>query len=260
METQIKKAIKAGNSSAVILPRAWLNKNVKVELIKKSNQEILLETLTMIQNFINPSEIIGIYLTGSYARNEEELDSDIDILIITEDKDKPQIQQGIYNILIISEKLLNQKLKSDLFPIAQMIREAKPLINKKYLDSIKIQPTKKNTKWYIDTTKQKINLINKIIQKKPPQIPPQITYTLILRLRTLYIIQQIIQNKPYSKKQFITQTKKITNSSDPYEAYLSVKNNQKSKNNSKITKEQIIKLNNHLKQQLDKVRKMIKKT
>ena len=31
MEAQIKRAVKAGNSSAVILPRAWLNKEVRVE-------------------------------------------------------------------------------------------------------------------------------------------------------------------------------------------------------------------------------------
>ena len=29
MESKIKKTVKAGNSSAVILPRAWLNKNVR---------------------------------------------------------------------------------------------------------------------------------------------------------------------------------------------------------------------------------------
>jgi len=30
MEIEIKKAIRAGNSSAVILPRAWLSKEVRV--------------------------------------------------------------------------------------------------------------------------------------------------------------------------------------------------------------------------------------
>ena len=36
MSVQIKKAVKAGNSSAVVLPRAWLNKEVKIELFKKT--------------------------------------------------------------------------------------------------------------------------------------------------------------------------------------------------------------------------------
>jgi antitoxin component of MazEF toxin-antitoxin module len=45
MEIQIKKAIKAGNSSAVILPRAWLNKDIRVELIKKTPEIILSEVI-----------------------------------------------------------------------------------------------------------------------------------------------------------------------------------------------------------------------
>ena len=36
MEIQIKKTIKSGNSSAVILPKSWLNEQVRVELVKES--------------------------------------------------------------------------------------------------------------------------------------------------------------------------------------------------------------------------------
>ena len=38
MNMEIKKTVKAGNSSAVILPRAWLNQEVRVELVKKSQE------------------------------------------------------------------------------------------------------------------------------------------------------------------------------------------------------------------------------
>ena len=80
----IKKTVKAGNSSAVTLPKSWLNKEVRIELVKKSKETILDETLKIIENYIETNEIIGIYLTGSYARNEEDEKSDIDIIIITE--------------------------------------------------------------------------------------------------------------------------------------------------------------------------------
>lgn len=110
METQIKRAIKAGNSSAVILPRSWLNKEVRVEIIKKTPEIILTDVINISKKYIHFSDIIGIYLTGSYAREEEDKNSDIDILIITRDIDKEMINEGMYNILMISSELLKQKL------------------------------------------------------------------------------------------------------------------------------------------------------
>ena len=138
MNIEIKKTVRAGNSSAVILPRAWLNQEVRVELVNKTNDKILHEALTIVSKHMNTKEIIGVYLVGSYARGEESKESDIDILVITHNTDKEMINEGIYNILIVSEKLLNWKLKSDLLPIGPMIIEAVPLINSSYLDSIKI--------------------------------------------------------------------------------------------------------------------------
>ena len=41
MELILRKAIKSGNASAVVLPKAWLNKRVKVEVVEKTKQEIL---------------------------------------------------------------------------------------------------------------------------------------------------------------------------------------------------------------------------
>ena len=85
MEAQIKKAVRAGNSSAVILPRAWLNKEVRVELAKKSHETILLEAINIIKKYIALKDVVGIYLTGSYARGEEDENSDIDIFILVND-------------------------------------------------------------------------------------------------------------------------------------------------------------------------------
>ena len=162
MEIQLKRAVRAGNSSAVILPKAWLNQEVRVELVKKTPEIILSDVIEIAKKYIELSSIIGIYLTGSYARGEEDENSDIDILVITNNIDKELINEGIYNILIISSDLLKQKLFQDLFPLGQMIKEAKPILNSSYLNSIEVKLTKKNLKWYIDTTEDKLKLINKI--------------------------------------------------------------------------------------------------
>jgi len=258
MQVQIKKTIKAGNSSAVILPRAWLNKEVRIELIKKQDNQILQEVLQITADYLPLNSIIGIYLVGSYARKEESEDSDIDILIITKDIDKETIQKGIYNILPISYKLLHQKLQQDLFPIGQMLKEAKPLLNSDYLESIKIKVTKKNVKWYLDTTKEKLNLIENYLtqNKNKKYLEDKITYTLILRIRTLEIIKKLIQNKPYSKKEFTKMLNKISGNKNAYESYVSIKNKKKDKKQTTIKGAE--KLYNYLKKDLQKVKKMIK--
>lgn len=229
MEIQIKKTIKAGNSSAVVLPRAWLNKEVRVELVHKTSEMIFSDVSTILAKYTDLSAIIGIYLTGSYARNEEDERSDIDILVITDEFDRELIREGMYSILLVSTKLLKWKLEKDLFPLGQMIREAKPLLNSAYLNSIQIKATKKNVKWYIDTTEEKLQIIKEVIaiarKRNRKILSDKVAYTLVLRIRTMYILNRLLKNENYMKKDFIMLLKKISGGTHAYERYLSVKNN-----------------------------------
>ena len=260
MEIQIKKTIKAGNSSAVVLPRAWLNKEVRVELVKKTPEIMLSDVISIVKKNIELKDIIGIYLIGSYARGEEDKNSDIDILIITDNIDKEMISEGIYNIFIISSGLLRQKLKEDLFPIGQMIKEAKPLLNSVYLASIELKITKDNIKWYLDTTEDKLKIIREIINKmknnNKKYISDKIAYTLILRIRTLYIIRKLIKNKNYSKRDFVRLIKNISKGANAYERYLAVKNNLEEKEGINI--EETERLYKYLKNQLAEIKRFLK--
>ena len=257
MEVQIKKAVRAGNSSAVILPRAWLDKEVRVELAKKTRETMLAEVINILKSHIKLEEVIGIYLTGSYARGEEKEDSDIDILVLTSSTDKEMISEGIYNILIVSESLIRQKLNQDLFPIGQMIKEAKPLINLSYLDSIEVIVTKKNIKWYLDTTEEKLRLIKRIIDKarkaNKKSLDARVAYTLVLRIRTLYIIKRLIEKKDYHNRDFLKILKNVSKGTGAYEGYLAVKNNLYEKN--RISIEEISRLYGYLSSQLAGIKK-----
>jgi len=259
MEIQIKKAIKAGNSSAVILPRAWLNKEVRVELIKKTPETILKEVIEILKENISLESIIGIYLVGSYARQEENENSDIDILVITDDIDKEVIEKGIYNVLIVSYQLLHQKLEQDLFPIGQMLKEAKSLLNSNYIKDLDIKVTKKNVKWYLDTTKEKLDIIKEYIDDAKKEnrnhIRDRIAYTLVLRIRTLEIIKKLIQNKNYSNRKFVGLINKVSVGTNAYEGYLTVKNNLKERN--RVTISETEKLYEYLKRDLAKAKNMI---
>ena len=253
MNIEIKKAIRAGNSSAVILPRAWLDKEVRVELVKKTPEIILRDVLNIAGEHIELSEIIGVYLVGSYARGEENDDSDIDILIISQNSNKELISEGIYNILIVSQELLKWKLENDLFPVGSMINEAVPLINSAYLDLIKINVTKKNVKWYLDTTEKKIKLIREVLDlSMKKRISDRIIYSLILRIRTLYIINKLITNQKCSKREFVELIDKVSGSGDAYESYLAIKNDLE--DDYKTTKDGAEKLYVYLKKQLEDVK------
>ena len=171
------------------------------------------------------------------------------------------INEGIYNILIISSDLLKQKLFQDLFPLGQMIKEAKPILNSSYLNSIEVKLTKKNLKWYIDTTEDKLKLIRKVIDKMKTDnkkyASDKVSYTLILRIRTLHIIKKLIESKNYSKKEFMQIIKKISKGTNSYGGYLDIKNNLGDTQKTSI--DEIERLYEYLKGELLEVRKLINK-
>ena len=261
MEIQIKKTVKAGNSSAVVLPKAWLNKEVRVELVKKTPEGILSDTIDILREHIDIGEIIGVYLVGSYAREEQTIESDIDILVVTNSFDKEMISEGAYNILIVSKELLEQKLREDLLPIGAMLSEARPLLNLYYLSSLEVKVTKRNVKWYIESTEDKLRVVkdflNKMNKSSKKYIDDRVIYTLVLRIRTLYIIEKMMKEKDYSKEEFVKLIRDISGSSKVYDTYTRVKNDIRGKGEVKI--EEAERLCEYLEDYLWKIRKSLSK-
>jgi len=259
MEIKLKKTIKAGNSCAVLLPKSWLNKEVRVELVKKSKQEILKDIIDILTNHIKLSEIVGIYLVGSYARGEETEKSDVDILVLTSRTSKKMISCGAYNILIVSGPLLHQKLKYDLFPIGPMLKEAQSLINSEYLKFLEIKITKRNVGEYIKTTEERLKDLKTIIKasklRRKKIISDTVSYSVILRIRTLIIIKEMIKNNKHSKENLLNSIQKISGSKNTYEGYLSIKNNEKDSNKASL--EEIEKLYQYLINELKEVKKLL---
>ena len=121
----IKTTVRVGNSAGVILPKEWLNTEVRIVLqpinVEKNILEILLK-----EDFLKNT--LGVYLVGSYARNEQGIESDIDVLVVTDDIDE-RVKVGKYDILLISKNCLEEKIRKDLLPILPMLKEAKVIIN-----------------------------------------------------------------------------------------------------------------------------------
>ncbi len=222
----IKQAFKLGNSAGVLLPIEWKDKKVAIKLIDKSiGQEILeiLDEKDLLKN------TIGIFLSGSYARGEETEKSDVDILIITNNVDK-QIRIGKYEITFISRDKFKKSIVRNLY-LASLINEAKAILNGDFLQYYKDKtsrlPIKKYLKDIISMTK--INeMAVKIDEELLENVSDETLYSIVLRLRELYLIECLKKNKSSSNKEFVNLIKRLA-SEEAYNAYLRVKNDLKSK-------------------------------
>lgn len=223
----VKPVVKYGNSSCVILPKAWRNGQVRIELISKP------ENITKdIFEILKPSlaEISGIYLVGSYARNEETIDSDIDILVITESENK-KIRKGKYEILLISRKNIEKTLRRNILPLLPMLKEAKTILNdnliKKYRN---IKVNTENIKWHIDSTASALKVQNEFLSLakiEKEKISDGIMYSLVLRLRETYIIDCLKKNRIAKNTEIKKLIRELTNSEGSYQAYMRYKSNKK---------------------------------
>src|SRR3990167_8964570 len=108
----IKRTIKVGNSAGVLLPKKWLNSQVKVVLSPLNIEKDVLDIL-MEEKLLN--EILGVYLIGSYSRGEQTIESDIDILVITDNLEK-RIKKERYDLLLIAKKTLEEQLERNNTP------------------------------------------------------------------------------------------------------------------------------------------------
>ncbi len=232
MKQLLKKAYKVGNSAGVVVPKEWMNGFVEVKLVEPPIRLDASSILKILQQEnIDTSRILGIAITGSYAKEEHTLDSDVDILVITDNLNK-KINVGRYEIIILSEEILKSQLENMGFPILPMILESKTIINKKLFEKYKKNKlNKKALKWLIDTTrssikisKEQTSILKELGEKK---VSDNISYSLILRLRTIFIIEKLIKNKSWNKKDFLNLIKKVSGSLIAYEGYIRVKNNKK---------------------------------
>jgi len=258
METKIiKQIIRVGNSSGVLLPRRWYGGEVRIELVERPTN-IKKDILEILDTFL--SDISGIYLVGSYARNEQTKNSDIDILVITSDINK-NIKKGKYEITLMSKKNIERQLKENLLPILPWLIEAKPILNKELIENYKkTQLTKKNLKWHIDTTKSAMRVVKEDIklseQFSEIKMMNASAYSLILRLRTLYIIDCLKKKKLWKKKEFLDLVESISGSLNVYKIYIDIKNKNKSENNLSIKEAK--KLVDYITKEIIEVEKWVK--
>ncbi|MEK6873679.1 MAG: nucleotidyltransferase domain-containing protein [Nanoarchaeota archaeon] len=222
----IKQAFKLGNSAGVLLPIDWKDKKVVIKLIDKSISQEILEILDEKDLLKNT---IGIFLAGSYARGEETEASDVDVLIVTDNIDK-QIKVGKYEIIFISRAKFDKSILKSLY-LFSLINEAKAILNEDFLkywqNKIQDIPIKK----HLDGIKSMTRINEKMIEideELGEKVLDGTIYSIILRLRELYLIECLKNAKKPNNKDFISLIKRIA-SEESYSAYLRIKNDLKSR-------------------------------
>ncbi len=200
----IKQIVRIGNSAGVILPREWLNGKAKVELVKKP-LDIKKDVLEILEPYFE--DIIGVYLVGSYARGEKTKESDIDILVITNNINK-KIKMGKYEVIITTLNAIVSVLKERPEIIYSKLIDAKVILNKGLLEELKnfIKLNINSFKLYFKDSKKMIGINKELIEMDKLDSSmlksKAVIYSSLLRLRGLYIIRSILNEKKYSNREF----------------------------------------------------------
>lgn len=232
-----KNVIRWGNGGGILLPKKWIGKEVQIILIDRTPQ-IKKEVFDILDSYLE--DIIGIYLVGSYARNEQDKSSDIDIIAVSNSTNK-EISSGKYHISIYSLENIKKTLQDNPIMIYPRLKEAKILLNKEILEQLNsIQISKNKFKEFIKDIKRIIKINEEIINLDKIEGENlqsiNIIYSLLLRLRAVFLIKTILKKKKYSNESFIKWMKENIGDdfNKVYSIYKSIKDNHKLKINIKL--------------------------
>ena len=198
----LKKVIEIGNGAAIYVPKEYLGRNLIITIpegIEEIKARVLIKLIPFMPN------IIGVYLYGSYARNEESKDSDIDILVITKEKDEfiKKILLDDMDLRILTSNGIQKAVKNYPALIMPILNEAKPFINPELIESLKNQKIKYSKfKWNFDEIKRTIKIIEKLIEIDDKDISTSFIYSIIMRIRVCYLIESLLNNKKATNSNF----------------------------------------------------------
>ncbi len=226
----VRQIVRVGNSAGVILPKEWLNGKARIELIEKP-LNIRTDVLGILEFYLE--DVIGIYLAGSYARGEENKESDVDILVITRKTNK-RINSGKYEITLISKDRMKNALEKNALPIIPMLLEAKTLLNEELIENYRKESAlnRTNLKSRIELCKSALAIDREMIkldEEWPSNCSDAVAYSLVLNLRAVYIVDKLGRGKMPSVKELKSLIIKICGSLLAYEGYLRVKKNKRAK-------------------------------
>jgi len=193
---ETKTVQRFGNSGHIVLPKEYIGKRIRFIAEPRSLDGITAEALEILKPYLE--RILGIYLYGSYARKEADMESDVDILAITDTKLKIMEKASDFSIVSVTLQEIENALENNAVLMLPIIKEARPIINPNLIERYgKYKFTRKNTKLFIENTSRILEL-NKRGMELNFEIG-SLVYSLLLRIRSLLMIKLINDNGRYTK-------------------------------------------------------------
>ena len=195
----IKKAVEIGNGAAVYVPKEYLGMEIVVTL-PDSLEDIKKRVLSNLLGFM--PNILGVYLYGSYARHEQEIGSDVDILVVTKEKDaNVKNALGDIDARIVPLNELKKTIQNYPVLIMPILKEAQVLLNPVLLDELKNSKIDfRKFNWNFEEIKSLIKIAEEFIELDDEDLPSSFVYSLMMRIRVCYLIECLLKNKPFSNK------------------------------------------------------------
>lgn len=240
-EQLVKRVVSSGNGGAVWVPKSWLGEEIIVIRPEKPELDIKEKIIKILVPHLQ--DVIAIFLYGSYARNEQDKDSDIDVLVVAKEKFNIKKQEKVDIKVTQLDKLKETVAKNPIMYLS-ILQEAKPIVNSSLLDELKkVKINHKNFKWFIQTTTDHIKTNKEFIKLDKLDgeylTSYSVIYSIMLRLRGIFLIKSLISKKDYSNKLFKKWLLKH-NISNPeymtaYNIYRSIRDNKKIDKKIKIS-------------------------
>ncbi len=199
-EQIIREAKLFGNGAHIFVPKAWIGQDVVLIRRHESLKEKIINILTPYLD-----NIIGVYLYGSNARGEAESNSDVDLFIITNKKSKMK-KEG-FGIISLKESEIEKAVEQEPLLIYSVLQEAKTIINPSLLEKLRdrYRITKRDVKEFVKSTTEMVKKEEELIkldERTDGIASSELIYSLILRLRGIFIIKCLLSNKIYSHLNF----------------------------------------------------------
>ncbi len=200
-EEQIIKVVKVfGNGAHIFVPKEWAGEQiVLVRPKKKSLKDKIIEVLSPYLD-----SIAGVYLYGSYARSEQTENSDIDLFVVTNKKIK--IKEKGFEIISLEQEEIENAIKLEPLLVYSILSEAQVIINSELLEKLKIEHKPKLADFgsFFKDSERMIKVNKDFIDaEKGEHISTEaVIYSLVLRLRGLFIVKCLLVNRVYNHKSF----------------------------------------------------------
>ena len=193
-----KRAIRMGNSAAVYLPKKYENAEIVIHL-PEGIEEVRQRAIELLLPHLG--DVLGAYIFGSWAREEQETDSDIDILVILGEKQEIKNPYEDIDLRIATLESVERSIENYPAMIMPLLKEANVIINPKLLAELRGKEIDvRKFEWSFEEAKSMLGIVKSSLEmdRKAGTVNLDLVYSLILRLRTAYAIESLIKDKVFS--------------------------------------------------------------